>query len=112
MLQEFLSHLNGVESSIQFMVERESEGKLPFLDVLLQRDLDGSILTTVYRKPTHTDRYLDFASHHPIAHMIAVVQTLHYGVEAISLSVPAKDKETKHLRQPLISNGYRKDVIQ
>ena len=59
-LQEFLSHLNGVKPSIQFT---ESEGKLPFLDVLLQCDLDGSILMTVYRKSTHTDRYL---ASHPI----------------------------------------------
>ena len=62
-LQEFLRHLNGVEPSIQFMLETESEGKLPFLDVLLQCNLDGSILTTVYRKSTHTDRYL---ASHPI----------------------------------------------
>ena len=56
-----------------FTVKTESEGKLPFLDVLLQRDLDGSILTMVYRKSTHTNRYLDFASHHPIAYKIVVV---------------------------------------
>ena len=62
-LQEFLSHLNGVEPSIQFTLEAESEGKLPFLDVPLQCDLDGSILMTVYRKSTQTDRYL---ASHPI----------------------------------------------
>ena len=62
--EQCLSHLNGIEPSIQFTLETKSEWKLPFLDVLLQCDLDGSILTTVYRKPTHTDRYL---ASHPIA---------------------------------------------
>ena len=62
-LQEFISHLNGVEPSIQFTVETELEGKLPFLDVLLPCDLDRSILTTVYRKSINTDRYLAL---HPI----------------------------------------------
>ena len=111
-LQELLDQLNGVEPSIQFLVEIESEGKLPFLDVLLQRDPDGLIATTVYRKSTHTDRYLDFASHHPLAHKIAVVRTLQNRAEAISSSIPDRGKETWHLRQALITNGYHKGVIQ
>ena len=60
-----LSHLNSVRPSIKFTVEVEKEGSLPFLDALLQRKDDGNLDVTVYRKPTHTDRYLDFRSHHP-----------------------------------------------
>ena len=59
-VQEFLEHLNSVEPSIRFTVEVESDGQLLFLDVLLRHDPDGSISTSVYRKPTHTDRYLTF----------------------------------------------------
>ena len=111
-MQEFLTHLNGVEPSIQFTVEVESEGKLSFLDVLLQRDPDGSISTTVYRKATHTDRYLDFMSHHPLAHKLAVVKTLHSRAGAICSDVTAKDQETWHIRQALISNGYPRGLLQ
>lgn len=55
---------------------------------------DRSIIATVYRKSTHTDKCLDFTSHHPIAHQIVVVRTLHSRAETISSSLPPRDKET------------------
>ena len=111
-MQEFLDHLSGVEPGTQFTVEVESEGKLPFFNVLLQRDPDGSISTTVFRKATYTDRYLDFMFHHPLAHKLAVVKTLHNRAGAICSDVTAKDQETMHIRQASISNGYPRGVIQ
>ena len=107
-VQEFLDHLNGVEPSIQFTVEVQSEGKLPFLDVLVQRNPNGSISTMVCRKATHTD----FKSDHPLAHKLAVVKTLHSRVGAICSDVTAMDQETWHIRQALINSGYPRGVLQ
>ena len=77
MVPSLLQQINSIERSIQFTIEYESrEGCLPFLDVNLQGCGDGSISTSVYRKPTHTDKYLDFSSHHPLTHKAAVVRTL------------------------------------
>ena len=71
-----LAHINTIEPSITFTLERENEeGCLPFLDVLLHRNSNGTLSTTVYRKPTHTDKYLNFDSHHTLMHKVAVVQT-------------------------------------
>ena len=56
-VQDLLQHLNGIEESINFTVEVESEGCIPFLDVLISRQPDGSISTSVYRKATHTDKW-------------------------------------------------------
>ena len=46
-------------------MELEREGSLPFLDNKVSRLADGKLDITVYRKKTHTGRYLYFDSHHP-----------------------------------------------
>lgn len=107
---EFLDHLSGVEPSIQFTTEVESEGKLPFLDVLLQRDPDGSISTTVYRKATHPDHYLNFMSHYPLAHKPVVVKTLHSRAEAVCSDLIEEDQETKHVKHIAIWLHDRVDI--
>ena len=42
---------------VEFTLEREDEGRLPFLDVKVQRREDGTVGTAVFRKGTHTDKY-------------------------------------------------------
>ena len=44
----FHEHLNSINTNIQFTVEKESGGQLPFLDVPLTREEDGTISTSVY----------------------------------------------------------------
>ena len=63
--ERLLSHLNSVEPSIQFTLEREKDRHLPFLDLNVSRGVQGNLETSVYRKPTHADKYLAFDSHHP-----------------------------------------------
>ena len=71
-------HLNSIDvtGNIKFTYDQENEGKLAFLDVLLSRRPDGSIKLQIYRKPTHTDAYLMFDSHHPVQHKFSVIRTL------------------------------------
>jgi hypothetical protein len=58
-LQEFLSRVNSLRSSIQFTLEMESGNLLPFFDVLVYRR-GTAFLTKAYRKPTHTGHCLHF----------------------------------------------------
>jgi len=62
-LTEFLNHLSGFYTNIQFTLEKE-EDHFPFLDVDIYRKMDGSLGHRVYWKPTHTNLYLHWNSHH------------------------------------------------
>ncbi len=53
-----------IELFIIFTVERECDFKLSFLDIEIVHHSDGSLTTKVYRKTTHTDKYLSVDSHH------------------------------------------------
>ena len=55
----FISHINSIDENIQFTMEdSRADGSIPFLDTLVTPCPDGSLKTRVYRKPTHTDLYL------------------------------------------------------
>jgi hypothetical protein len=58
-LMDFLNHLNWIKDNIQFTVEIEAEGHLPFLDVNIYKKMDGSLGHQVYRKnqPTQNSTY-------------------------------------------------------
>ena len=110
-VDSFHDHLNSINPYIQFTIEKESDGQLPFLDILLNREEDGSISTSVYRKATHTDQYLSFHSHHPAVHKRAVVRTLMCRTEALFSSGVSRAQEEKLVSQALQGNGYPKGLI-
>ena len=62
---QFTNFINSVNTDIQFTCEVEQNGKLPFLDITIIRSDNGELSFDVYRKPTHTNRYLDNSSCHP-----------------------------------------------
>ena len=82
-VENLLNNLNSVEPSIQFTVEHENDGQLSFLDLNIYRKDKGLLETGVYRKPTDTDKYLAFDSHHPICHKTSVTNTLFMRAECL-----------------------------
>ena len=69
---------------IQLKYKQEVDGKLPFLDTLLHCKNDGSLDISIYRKPTHTDQYLNFSSHHPCHVKEGVVSCLFHRAQTIT----------------------------
>lgn len=63
-----LNIFNGYCPDIQFTIEKEVNGSLPFLDMTLNRDsIEGSIQTKWYRKPISSGRILNFMSGHSLS---------------------------------------------
>ena len=105
-VHNFHRHLNSIEPSIQFTLEAESERQLVFLDVLSSHNPDGSMDTTGYKKPSHTNKYLDFSSHHPLAHKIALVRTLYSRAQALTSSAVTRTQEQHTISKALAQTGY------
>ena len=66
----------------------------------------GGIAVAVYRKPTHTDRYLDFNSSHPVSAKRAVVRALMDRAENVCSDPEILAKEIEHLSKVLHYNNY------
>ena len=72
----FHDYLNTISTSIKFTKELEKSGQLAFLDVSVQQMEDGFLATSAYRKPIHTDRYLQYFSHRAVNQKVSVARTL------------------------------------
>ena len=106
---EFFDTLNQLHYSLSFTMEGESNGLLPFLDVLVERG-DSSFLTSVYRKPTFIGLYLDWHSFAPKSRKLNLIRCLSY--RALNICSECKiENELKAIRDIFINNGYPEDVI-
>ncbi|XP_047994918.1 uncharacterized protein LOC125233097 [Leguminivora glycinivorella] len=79
---------------------------LPFLDVLILRNPDNSLGRTVYRKPTHTDRYLNGKSHHHPSQLATVGKSLFQRAQRIC-DDQHLTAELRHARQALLANELK-----
>ena len=74
---EFFHHINSLDNNIKFTAENtRADGSIPFLDTLVTPQGDGSLQTRVYRKPTHTNQYLLWDSHHAMSNTYSVISSL------------------------------------
>ena len=106
-----LNYLNSVDSNIKFTVEPPNEqGAIPFLDTF-PRPSGNKITISVYRKPTHTDRYLDFNSNDPKSAKRAVVRALTDRAKNVCSSPELLAEVMDHLCKVLRYNNYPKWMI-
>ena len=107
--QDFLQHINSVDPAIRSTVEDNKEdGSIPFLDTIVKPETDGSLSITVYRKPTHTDQYLQWDSHHLLSAKFSVINTLPHRAKTVCSRPELLQQEMDHLRKALTKCKYPK----
>ncbi|XP_072046303.1 uncharacterized protein [Amphiura filiformis] len=105
-LDGFFEHINSVDDNIKFTQELCKDNTLAFLDCLISVQSDGTLTSKVYRKPTHTDHYLQFGSHHPRVHKLGVIRTLQYRADTIISDSEQVPEEKDHIKTALNNCGY------
>ena len=105
-VDDFLQHLNNQQPSTRFTMETEKDKKLALLDTTVLREPDGRLTTSIYRKPTHTDQYLAYDSHHPQSEKRGIIKCLYERAKRLVTKPSVISKEKKHLSSVLVSNGY------
>ena len=103
---KFLTNLNSKHPNIKFTIEKENEGVLSFLDVLVQKDTHGSFTTTTYRKPTYTGLLTNFTSFVPLSYKFALVKTLFNRAAKINSSAAGLEKDKMLIKNTLLKNSF------
>ena len=105
--ENFLEHINNMDPHIQFTTEdAKPDGSLPFLDTIVLPQPDNSLLTSVYRKPTHTDLYLQWDSHHQLSAKFSVINTLRHRARTVCSNNQLLKEEEVLLTRALSSCKY------
>ena len=110
-IDDFHEHLNRQNADIQFTKEIEENSKIPFLDCLVTRD-NNKLKTTIYRKPTHTDRLLDQSSYNPTSHKATTIRTLTRRAQLVCDSLDSLQDETDYLNNVFSKNNYNTDFVR
>ena len=98
----FFHKLNDLHPSLLFTMEEENCYKLPFLDVLVERD-ELAFLTSVYRKPTFTGIYLSWDAFAPQSKKLNLIKCLFF--RALNICSDSKIKELKVINELFLNNG-------
>ena len=100
--QQFFIHLNSLDPNIQFITESpDQQGYLPSLATLTSQGPHGILITMVYRKPTQTDQYLHWDSHHSITHKYNIYNTLSHMAQYICSNQQLLKQENQHIQTAL-----------
>lgn len=105
-----LNTFNNFSPHLQFTVEKEQDKSIPFLDVILTRTNEGTLMTDWYRKPTNSGRIINYLSQHTLQQKIATLKSLKH--RALKLSDQCfHSKNLKIIQTIAKNNNYPTSIV-
>ena len=108
--KQFCNFLNSTHPNMSFTMETEQDGKLNFLDTVVNKN-DTVFFTSLYRKPTFTGLYTNWSSLIPLNYKIGLIKSLINRAYNISSSWELIHNELSKIKSCLISNDYPSGII-
>ena len=111
--EDFKSYLNSIEPRIQFTLDMEKDRILNFTDLTITRE-ERRFVMKVYRKDTHTNKYINWKLNVPMVTKTGSIKTLIF--RAYDLCTEIKDRNEEEISASYIhckrlSNKYcRQDL--
>ena len=109
---KFHAWMNLQHQNISFTIEKEANNRLAFLDVLIIRSVDGTLLTSVYRKPSFSGLYLRWTSFVPKSFKRGVINCLLFRAWKLCTDYDLFHKEVLFIKDILMANGYPANFIE
>ena len=110
-VNSFLEHLNSQHQRIKFTTEVQENQQISFLDTLVHIKEDKTVKTTIYRKSTHTDQYLDFQSNHHVKQKMGIIGTFRHRINELITNEEDKMAEEAHVKKALKICGHPNWVL-
>ena len=108
---KFYNFINQKHPNIRFTFEREMNGRLPFLDTLLEH-CGSTVSIQTYHKPSFTGLYTNFLSFTPLAYKVGLIRCLLYRAFRINNSWLGFHQDVVKIHEYLQKNCFPKHLLE
>lgn len=110
-LDDFIRQLNNLYPSIKFTFETETDGKLPFLDLLIIKNNNAELEFDIYRKPTANHRFILNSSNHSLQSKLSCFNSMIHRLLSIPLSPDRYTAELNFIKEIAVYNEFDPSII-
>jgi Reverse transcriptase (RNA-dependent DNA polymerase)/GIY-YIG catalytic domain len=108
---DVLKLFNEMHPKIEFTMESESEGKIPFLDLLIGRD-KNKFTFEIYHKPSDVNQCVPMESFAPMIYKLASFENKFHRLFNVPLTPEGFIKERDRIYDMARMNGYERKVVE